>query len=191
MSRTTIALGLLAMVSISSVPAAADDLWLHVRVEDRDATRPASVKVNLPVALVAEILPHLSAERMQGGRIRLDVDRPGSTFDGADFRAILAAVKKSKDGEFVTVEEGDETVRVAKSGDTLLVKVEGSGRDGSRVDLKLPLRGADALFSEDGKSLDLVAALRWIAEGSTGEIVTVRDGDESVRIWIDANPSAR
>lgn len=186
--KTTI--GLLLLLATTPVLAAGDDLWLHVRVEERKGDRPATVKVNVPVSMVAEILPHIDAEGMQGGKIRIRWDREGMTTDAADLRAILAAVKKSKDGEFVTVEEAGETVRVAKRGDYLLVEVAEDGEDGSQVDVKLPLRAADALFAAEGETLDLVAALRILADRPEGELVTVRDGDESIRIWIDSNPSA-
>ena len=50
--------------------------------------------------------------------------------------------------------------------------------------MRLPFDVLTALFSGDTQ-VDLVAAIRAIAEHSDGDLVTVTDGDTHVRIWVD------
>jgi hypothetical protein len=85
----------------------------------------------------------------------------------------------------VTVEEADETVRVAREGDWLRVRVENKEEGGEHVMVDIPTRVVDALLSGDGESFNLLAAITEL-EGSTGDIVRVEDGEETVRVWIGA-----
>ena len=46
----------------------------------------------------------------------------------------------------------------------------------------------DALLSGEGDRLDLQAALAELTE-ERGDIITVRDGETRVRVWIDESKS--
>jgi len=129
---------------------------------------------------------------------------------------LLDAVRTTKDGEFVTVTGSDhEDVRVAKQGGLLLVHVtDGSGhmkmhhhlnkdadKDGddkhaakdttaaniTHVEVKIPLAVVDALLSS-GKNdeLDLVAGLRMLSKQGDTELVSVKDEENTVRVWVDS-----
>jgi hypothetical protein len=89
--------------------------------------------------------------------------------------------------EFVTVESGDDHVRVAKSGRYLVVKVNGGGsEDGAEtVDVKVPIEVVDALLQAPEGQLNVKAAIQALVKYGTGDIVQVRDGKSRVRIWID------
>ena len=72
----------------------------------------------------------------------------------AELQAILAAVKESPDGEFITVETKDETVQAAKKGSDLLLKVEEVNRHGTTtVDMTT-------------KTRNLAEPMAWIASTS-------------------------
>jgi hypothetical protein len=51
--------------------------------------------------------------------------------------------------------------------------------------MKLPGAVVEALLAGDGEELDLAGALRALARHGKGELISVADGDETVRIWID------
>ena len=51
--------------------------------------------------------------------------------------------------------------------------------------MRLPSRVVDALLAGGGEALDLRAALDELKTGGLGEILSVDDGDESVRLWIE------
>jgi hypothetical protein len=103
--------------------------------------------------------------------------------------AILRAVKDAEEGEYVTIEDGRDHVRVAKEGKQLIVKVEERSRHGEAdetVDIRVPVSVLEALLSGDDDELDLVAAVEALSKESEGNLVTVNDDDGTlVRVWID------
>jgi len=167
-----LALALLAPMAL------AEDLWLHVQVleqgEDGD-----TVKVNVPLQLVEALLPLVQHEQFQGGKIKLD-EIP--ELEQIDLRGVLEALDQTPDGEFVTVQSKDENVRVAKAGGLLLVNVLDD--ESTKVEVKVPLSVARALISADNDELDLLAAVRELAQ-FRGDLVSVEETDTSVRVWID------
>jgi hypothetical protein len=42
-----------------------------------------------------------------------------------------------------------------------------------------------------GEEVDLTAAMQALAKRGSGELVTVRDRSDNVRVWIDEIPEAR
>lgn len=151
--------------------------WLHVRVLDDED----KVSVNLPVELVATVLASVEHDTFRDGRIQIDeVD-----VDRELVEAILKAAVESRDGEFMRVEEGDETVVVVhKKNDTLYVDIE---EDHERVKVQIPLKVARAMLDGDGDTLNIVAALEALGEGKGSTLVTVDDGDAKVRVWVDSS----
>lgn len=176
---------------IGLAPAArADaDLWLHVRVDGRQGE---TVSVNLPLSLVEAALPLIPEEHLHDGQIVLDHHHWGAgghRLSVADLRDIWRELKASPDMTFVTVEDHEETVRVAKSGAYLVVDIDDRGREASQI--RMPVAVVDALLSGDGESLDVRAAIAALAEHGEGELVTVSEDDETVRVWVDRIPEAR
>ena len=165
-----------------SASAAADN-WLHVRVVDGDET----VRVNVPLGVIERMLPVIQIDELQSGKLLLD---NAGRFEGIDLRELAAALHDAPDADFVTIDSDDEKVRVAKEGDFLVVRVEDSGAGSTEnVRVKLPLAVLDALVGGDPGSLDLVAALRALGDHADDALVDIRDGDETVRIWIDSSQS--
>jgi signal peptidase I len=100
-------------------------------------------------------------------------------------RRLWRAIGDIGDAEFITVDSEDATVRVSRAGDWLLVNVEECGDDGGEtVDIRVPVAVLDALFSGDGDTLDIGAAVERLAD-LRGDIIQVRGDDHQVRVWID------
>ncbi len=166
-------------------PALAADAWLHLRVE-KSGDDPETVSINVPLDLAAKVLAAVDDEHLKGGKIVFDVEDHADV----DLVAMWKAVREAPDAEFVTVKSRSENVRVAKDkGFLVILADEKSDEEGQRstVRVKVPLAVADALFGAAGAKgeLDLVAALRELQRTGNGELMTVEDGDETVRIWID------
>jgi hypothetical protein len=158
------------------------DRWLHVRVDNPDS-KEETVRVNVPLELAEKVLPTINRNRLQSGKVKVDqID-----CHGVDVRALLDAVRSSKDGEFVTVQSKDADVRVAKQSGYLLVNVLDKNRSKkARVEVKVPMKVVDALFSAGKDELDLVAALHALAAQGDTELVSVKDEENTVRVWLDS-----
>jgi hypothetical protein len=178
MKRSLVAILVLAL---ATGLALADDRWLHIRVQER-GLGDEEISINVPLQLVEALLPTIQAEGLDHGKVHW---RHHSDLDGIDLREILAALRDAPDAEFVTVRSRDESVRVAKDGGYLLIHVDET--DGERVRVKMPLAVIDAMLSTDEEELDLVAALRALADYDVGDLVTVESDDSFVRIWIDSS----
>jgi hypothetical protein len=165
-----------------TVSASSHDRWLHVRVENPN-TKDETVRVNVPLELAEKVLPTINKDRLHSGRVRMDeID-----CHGVDFRALLDAVRTSRDGEFVTVQSKESDVRVAKQNGYLLVHVfEKNKPKKSQVEVKVPMKVVDALFSAGKDELDLVAGLRALSAQGDTELVSVKDEENTVRVWLDS-----
>lgn len=182
-----------ALFSLSIATASFADTsqqWLHVKVEGADSER---VSVNLPLALVESalaLIPEDFTQEMEG-EIQVAID--DVNMDWKDLRAFWQSVKDTPEATFATVETKDERVVVKKEGRFLKVKTTESGENGTHVDVQLPIAVVDALFSGPEGTLNFPAAVKALAEqaeNGSGHLVQVRDGDETVRVWIDNNDTA-
>jgi hypothetical protein len=162
---------------------AKQDRWLHIRVDNPDS-KQETVRVNVPLELAEKVLPTINRDRLQSGKVKIDeID-----CHGVDLHALLDAVRTSKDGEFVTVQNKDSDVRVAKESNYFLVHVvdKNHASKKSRVEVKIPMKVVDALFSGGKDELDLVAGLRALSAQGDTELVSVKDEENTVRIWLDS-----
>jgi hypothetical protein len=162
---------------------AKQDRWLHIRVDNPDS-KEETVRVNVPLELAEKVLPTIHRDRLQSGKVKIEeID-----CHGVDLHALLDAVRSSRDGEFVTVQNKDSDVRVAKQDNYFLVHVVDKSRASkkSRVEVKIPMKVVDALFSGGKDELDLVAGLRALSAQGDTELVSVKDEENTVRIWLDS-----
>jgi hypothetical protein len=176
---------------------ASNDRWLHVRVISSD-NKGETVRVNVPLELAEKVLPAINKDRLHNGKVTIN----HSDMEGVDCRALLAALKDTKDGEFVTVQSHDNDVQVAKQNGYMLVHVTEKrwqeGKDSkeekmtekSRVEVKVPMKVVEALFSAGKDELDVLAALRALSSHGDMELVSVKDGNDTVRVWMDSKSSA-
>jgi hypothetical protein len=184
-----------------STPAASSktEQWIHVRVENKD-DKNETVRVNVPIEMAVKVLPAIHKNQLHNGKISIG----DAHMDDVDLRALLNAVRSSKDGEYVTVQSHEDNVRVAKNNGYLYVHVTESNshhktalkdKEGkelaktgpeSKVEIKVPMKVVDALFSAGKDELDLVAALRALSASGDTELVSVKDADSTVHVWIDS-----
>ncbi|PWT86934.1 MAG: hypothetical protein C5B56_11580 [Proteobacteria bacterium] len=185
------ALFAMPLAVFSQSNSASSERWLHVRVISSEA-KGDTVKVNVPLELAEKVLPTINKDRLHNGKVKVD------KFDcnGVDLRALLDAVRTTKDGEFVTVQSNDADVNVAKRGEYLLVHVTDKSEKHprsdktrareSRVEVKVPMKVVDALLSSGKDELDLLAALRALGTQGDTELVSVKDDENTVRVWLDS-----
>jgi hypothetical protein len=182
--RRAAVLCLLATGTLTAATAAmagTTERYLHVKVDD--AKNGESVNVNVPLSLAEKILPAVNKGNLHAGKVTVgDIDT-----DGVDIRGILDAIRSAPDNEFVTVKQKDQEVRVAKSNGNLIVHVKNNDKDGERVDVTVPMKVVDALFSTAKKDeLDIAAAIRALSDAGDILIVTVQDASQHVRVWVDS-----
>jgi hypothetical protein len=168
-----------AQVTVSSSPT---ERWLHVRVNNGES-KDETVRVNVPLDLAEKVLPSIDRDRLHGGKVKIDeID-----CHGVDVRAVLDAVRSSKDGEFVTIQDKNSDVRVAKQNAYIYVHViDKNGSKKSRVEVKVPLKVVDALLSGKKDELDIAAGLRALSAQGDTELVSVKDNESTVRVWLDS-----
>jgi len=198
--RLTATLALAGFALLPSVllaqNASKSDQWIHVRVENKE-DGGETVRVNVPIDMAVKVLPAIKHDNLHDGKVRID----SAHLDDVDLRAMLDAVRTAKDGEYVTVQSNENDVRVAKNAGYLYIHVTDKnpkkGREGgkdaatkpvheSKVEVKVPMKVVDALFSSGKDELDIVAALRALSSNGDTELVSVKDSENTVRVWIDS-----
>lgn len=181
--RFLVAAGLLVLGAGSA--GAESNLWLHVRVDGDHGER---VSVNLPLSLVEKAIPMIPDEHLRDGEFVLDHHWGGDHhLTIAELRELWNELKSTPDMTFVTVEDRDETVRVSKSDGYLRVHADESDET---VEVRIPESVVDALLSGEGESLNIRAAIEALAAHGEGELVTVTEDNEQVRVWIDRSAEA-
>lgn len=151
--------------------------WLHVRVEE--GHKASKVSVNLPMSVVEAALQMAPEAIAREGRFQIG----HNGVSVADLRKLWAELKAAGDTELVSVEGKDETVKVSRKGDLVMVRVERPGTDeGVRVDVPVSL--VDAALAGEGDSIDVKALVRELQK-RRGDVVSVNEKDSKVRVWID------
>jgi hypothetical protein len=172
----------------ATVTAAPPDQWIHVRVTSTDANGE-SVRVNVPMSFAEKILPTICAEKLRDGKVKLD-----GHINDVDLRTLFEAVRTAPDNEFVSVQSRDEEVHVAKSGGNFLIKVHqkhpNKHGENENVDVKVPLVVVQALLSGKKDELDIAAGIRALSAQGNVDLVTVNDGSQTVRVWMDTRSSS-
>lgn len=173
-------LSALLLICLSGLGAAASEAetehWLHVRVLDGED----KVAVNLPIDLVAAVLEAAESDHFREGRLVVD----DQEFDRELVSAMLSAAVKSKDGEFVRIEQADGAlIRVHKEKETLFVNIDD---EDEQVRVQLPIAVVRAMLDGEGETLNVKAALDALGRRG-GELVTIDDGESTVRVWVDAS----
>lgn len=173
MNRRIALTAFLALAAVTA--AAASDLWIHVRVDE--GKNGEQVSINLPVSLIDSLAPVVQSKGRAAGGLRFDDDE----ISVSELRRAWRELDREGDSALLTVRDGSSKVRIAKERGYLLIEADDDGK----VEMKLPGAVVEALLAGDGDELDLAGALRALARHGKGELVTVVDGDETVRIWID------
>jgi hypothetical protein len=173
-----------AAVCAAAAPAlaAGGERYLHVRVQD--AQKGESVNVNVPLSMAEKILPAVNHGPLHNGTVTVHE----ADMNGIDVRAILDAIRTAPDNEFVTVTEKNQNVRVAKSNGNIVIHVRDHENNEENVDVTVPMKVIDALFSTAKQDeLNVAAALESLADEGSTLLVIVHDASQNVRIWVDSN----
>lgn len=179
-------LALAAILLAAPLTASAEERWLHVAVDGDEDT----VRINLPLTLVTAVAPLLE-DHADGHELSLN----DHDLTREELQRILTAVQKAKDGEYVTIKDGEDDVRISKRGEFLHIRCDeardrADNKAGEHVEVKMRLAVVVALLSGKDDELNLVAALEELAKHDSGDLVTVQDDGETVRIWIDRKPAS-
>jgi hypothetical protein len=171
--------GVTALVGASSAEPA--EKYLHVNVQD--PANGGSVNVNVALSMAEKILPAINSHDLHDGRVSIH----SAEMNGVDVRALLDAVRTAPDNEFVTIQDRDSDVRVAKAKGDIIVHVVDKKNREQQVDVTVPLKVVDALFSTaKNDELDVAAALRALSDAGDVLLVTVQGSSEKVRVWVDS-----
>jgi hypothetical protein len=165
----------------TGAPAKTNSRWIHIKV-DQTSPEKETVRVNLPVQFVASLMPALAKSIKEHARF------DSLSVHDVDLRKVCEAVRDAEDGEYVTVDSKDETVRIAKKDGIIRIHVRDTGEDAENVEIKIKMEVLDALVSGPPGELNIEAAVDVLGE-EEAELVTVNDGDETVRIWVDSKAS--
>ena len=186
-ARILAAVAALAFVAVAAAPltaqnaSASNERWLHVSVTNQDP-KGERVRVNLPLSIAEAVLTSVKHERLDHGIIKIDEVK----MENVDIRKLYATLKNAKDGEYVTVESDRTNVRVAKEKGFLIVRAHDRNKKDADVYVRMPLEVVDALFSGKPDELNLVAALHVLAGRGDTELVSVKDSENTVHVWVDA-----
>lgn len=158
--------------------------WIHVEVVG-DGDNEGTASVNLPLAAAEVLVSMIPPDRIGGGEIRLTDS--GVSVSIPAVRKMWGQLMDAGDAEFITVETDRDTVRVARSGDDIEVRMARGGDGGETAEMRMPVAVVDALLSGDGDTLNLRAAVEQLGR-LRGDIVRVREDDRRIRVWIDEVP---
>jgi ribonuclease HI len=163
--------------AIAAVPAR----YLHVRVSN-SATHEL-VRINVPLTLAEQVIPAINHGKLRAGKVQVG----HLTADSVNIRAILDALKTAPEGEFVTMEEPGNNVRVAKERGQLVVHVIDKNSK-QNVNVTIPWDVAEALISDtSADQLNVEAAIKALKNVADTTLVTVTGDAENVRVWIDSH----
>lgn len=168
--------------SATSATPEKGERWLHVRVISTDGGGE-TVRINVPLELAEKVLPAVNHDRLHNGKLRID----SSDVNDVDLHAVMDAVRTAKPGEYVTVRGDANDVRVAKEGNHLIIHaLDKGGSKKSQVEVQVPMKVIDALLSAGKDELDLVAALHALGAQGDTELVSVKDSENTVKVWLDS-----
>jgi ribonuclease HI len=176
----TLALSSVIILTATMALAVTATRYLHVKV-----TNPTShelVRVNVPLILAEKIIPAINHGELRDGKVHIG----HMNADEVNVRAILDALKTAPEGEFVTVQNLSDDVRVAKEHGQVVVHVIDKDSK-ENVDVTVPWDVVEALVSNTADDqLNIEAAIKALQNVGDTTLVRVSGSDENVRVWIDS-----
>jgi len=171
------------LVATNLTWAASAERYLHVKVSN-PATHEL-VRVNVPLSFAEKVIPAINHGELRNGKVHIG----HINAEDINVRAILEALRTAPEGEFVTVQEPNSDVRVAKEHGQLVVHVIDKNSK-ETVDVTIPWEVAQALIADTANDqLNVSAAIKALESIGDATLVTVASHDQSVRVWIDSNSS--
>lgn len=183
---TAIAICTVLLATLGAVSASAsNEHWIHVRVENGDNDGEV-VTVNLPLSLLSAAAAMIPQEFLDEAHSEAQLALDDVELSWTDLRNMWDQIRDSPDATYMTLQSEDQNLRVWKEGDFLRVgSNEGGYQSETEIDVSFPLAVVDALFSGPDNRLDIGAALQALADYGPGNLVSVRDGEQTVRVWVD------
>lgn len=162
----------------SAQPQADAGGWLHVHIEGA-ADEGERMALNLPLGAVGAVLAMAPRGMVSSdGQLVIPEEHGVSV---SELRTMWRELMAAGDSEFVTMQRADQSVRVARTGEQVQVRVTGPEET---VSVDLPVAVVDALLSGEGDTLNLSAALDELRE-LRGDIVRVVEQRRQIRVWVD------
>jgi hypothetical protein len=159
--------------------------WLHVHVDSEDSEQ---VKVNLPLSVVSTVLPIVADKELNLAKFQAEeIEFGGKKLTVEEIRAIWNSVREGGSYELANVVSDDTTVRVFIDEEFLMVKTDEA--EGDKVNVQIPVRIVDALFSGSENQLNIQGALEALQDIGSQQLVLVEAEDATVRVWIDESNS--
>lgn len=182
MPKTKLFLTVFAIL-LAGVASAASNQWVHVHIEN--PSNQEKVKMNIPIALVETMMPLIEEKGVERGVIRLHE----KDMSVKELRSMWKQIRAQGDNEFLSVENRDGSFHVFTKGGFLLVQPDNHSR--KNIDIRIPLAVVDAMLSGEGEELNLTAAIHALKDSGVRDIITVKDDDKTVHVWIDESNQAK
>jgi hypothetical protein len=179
----TLAVSSAVLLVATFAVAASTTRYIHVRVTN--PTTHELVRVNVPLTLAEKVIPAINQGQLRDGKISIGDFHA----DNVNVRAILDALKTAPEGEFVTVQDTGNDVRVAKEHGQVVVHVIDK-ESKENVDVTVPWDVVQALVSDTAENqLNVEAAIKALENVGDTTLVRVSGHDENVRVWVDSRNS--
>lgn len=169
----------LALISLTGWQAAVAEeptIWLNVEINGSEAAGP-KVKINMPISLIevvinsidtTEVMQHLKTEK------------------GIDLTNLWRNLRDADVDEFVSIDSGDEQVKIFKEGQNLRVTVKEAGFDEPNVQIRIPFTVMDFLVEGATRNEFRLSQLVEQLRGNLPLVlVEATHEDENVKIWIE------
>jgi len=175
-----VALGSALLLAATLAMAASATRYLHVRVTNPNTHE--LVRVNVPLTLAEKVIPAINHGELRDGKVRIG----NFSADNVNVRAILDALKTAPEGEFVTVQNTGDDVRVAKERGQVVVHVIDKNSK-ENVDVTVPWDVVQALITDTTEDqLNVEAAVKALENVGDVTLVRVSGNDDNVRVWVDS-----
>ena len=155
--------------------------WIHIEI-DREGDD--HVNLNLPLAAIEAALALAPESIVRDGQLQLGQQQ----VPVAVIRGMWQELRNVGDAEFATIQHEGNNVRIAREGETILVRVSSEDDDDEDVRVEIPVPVVDALLSGDGDMLNIRAAIQELST-MRGEMVRVIEANNNIRVWIDESPT--
>jgi len=175
-----VALSSALLLAATLAVAASATRYLHVKVTN--PTTHELVRVNVPLTLAEKVIPAINHGELRDGKVHIG----NLNADKVNVRAILDALKTAPEGEFVTVQNLGNDVRVAKEHGQVVVHVIDKDSK-ENVDVTVPWDVVEALVSDTTEDqLNVEAAVKALENVGDTTLVRVSGHEENVRVWVDS-----
>ena len=163
----------MAVPGAAFAKSAAPAKRLHVEVSESSGDE---VSITVPISLARAALA-IAGE----SHITIEDD----DVKVSELRAAWKELKASGETVRIDAKDGDDEVKITNERGSVRIEVKDRRSGKSTVKVVVPESAVDALLSAEGSELDLGAALGALSEGFRGDLITVDDGGDRVRIWVD------